>query len=167
MLTDKDYEDIEKELTRAFLEVFDNNLTSLVFYGSYARREARPNSDLDVIVVVSDDLKDRFRVHTMIDKVEELLRPLMERLKGKGYTLMLSPYILTESQAKVFRSLYIDAVFDAKILYDRKDFMESILKKARKILKELGARRVRIGKKWVVVLKSEDYRQGDRVVLKL
>jgi len=167
MLTERDYEDIEKELARAFLEVFDDMLTSLVLYGSYARREAKPNSDLDIIVVVSDDLEDRFKVHTMIDRVEELLKTLIERLKNKGYTPILSPYILTQSQAKVFRSLYIDAVFDAKILYDRNSFMENILKKVRKRLQELGAKRVRIGKKWVVILKPEGYHPGDRVILEL
>ncbi len=167
MLSEKDYEDMEKALIEAFLKVFNDELVSLVLYGSYARREARPDSDVDVIVVVKDRLRDRFKVHSMIDRVEELLRPLMMKFKRKGYAPVLSPYILTEGQAKVFRPLYIDVVFDAKILYDRNDFMKNILEKVRKRLEELGARRVRIGKKWVVVLKPEKYRIGDKILLEL
>ena len=165
MLTEEDYESVERGLVRAFLKAFGGALTSLVLYGSYARREARPDSDLDVIVVVDDQLRDRLKVHSMIDEVEELLRPLMERLRGKGYAPVLSPYILTESQAKRFRPLYLDAAFDAKVLYDKGGFMEKVLRRVRERLRELGARRVRIGKKWVVVLKPGSYRPGDRIVL--
>jgi len=39
------------------------------------------------------------------------------------------------------------------------------LRKVGEKLRELGARRVRIGRKWVVVLKPENYRMGDRIIL--
>ncbi len=42
------------------------------------------------------------------------------------------------------RPLYIDAVFDAKILVDREEFMERVLARVREVLRRLGARRARV-----------------------
>ena len=149
-------------MRRAFLKVFGNYLVSLVLYGSYARGDARPDSDIDLIVVVEDDLSDRLRVHKLIDEVEDLLmRELRDYFRSRGLTPILSPYILTRSQARMFRPLYIDVVFDAIILYDKDGFMSKVFKAVREKLKRLGAVRRRIGRKWVVVLKPHSYRFGE------
>ncbi len=55
-------------------------------------------------------------------------------------------------------------VYDAVILYDSNYFFTRILQKLRDRLKELGAERVRMGKKWYWVLKK-DSRFGETVEL--
>lgn len=57
------------------------------------------------------------------------------------------------------RPLYLDMVEDAVIFFDRDGFFSGILEKLRKRLNELGAERVRLGKRWYWRLKR-DYKFG-------
>jgi len=81
-----------------------------------------------------------------------------------GYYISLSPVLKTPEEAEKFSPLYLDMVYDAVILYDRNYFFTGILQKLRDRLKELGAERVRMGKKWYWVLKK-DSRFGETVEL--
>ena len=54
--------------------------------------------------------------------------------------------------------------YDAIILYDKNQFFTKILQKLKERLKELGAERVRMGKKWYWVLKK-DSKFGDTIEL--
>ena len=53
-------------------------------------------------------------------------------------------------------------VEDAIILYDRGGFFGEVLGRLRRRLEELGARRVRLGRRWYWVLKG-DFRFGEVV----
>ena len=150
---------LEKTLTESFLRVFGDRLVSLVLYGSYARGDFREDSDIDLIIVLSD-IEDRYAVHLELDRVEELLAPILKCFNLHGYSPTLSPIVLSRDQAKITRPLYLDIVFDAKILYDKDDFISSIFERLRRRLEEYGAKRIKIGKKWVTVLKS-NYRFGE------
>ncbi|MEM4970160.1 MAG: nucleotidyltransferase domain-containing protein [Sulfolobales archaeon] len=149
----------ERALVESFLSVFGDRLVSLVLYGSYARGDFRGDSDVDLIVVLNDVI-DRYALHLELDRVEELLAPILRCFKKYGYNPVLSPIVLGIDQARDIRPLYLDAVFDVKILYDRGSFMSNIFERLRRKLEEYGARRVRIGRKWVTVLKNS-YRFGE------
>ncbi len=157
---------VRRYLVSAFLEVFRNELVSLVLYGSYARCEPRPDSDINVLVVLEKLPEDRVQLHVLLDRVEEKLQEMYDRLRELGYTPALSPVVLDRESAARFRPLYIDLVFDAVILYDKGDFMKTVLERVRRKLEALGARRVRIGRRWVVDIKP-DYRFGERIDLSL
>ncbi len=159
------YEIVKRCLTTSFLRVFGNDLVSLVLYGSYARREARPDSDIDVIVVLERVPEDRFELHKLLDNVEDNFWNCLAR-SGVDRRPIISPVVLDRASAGVFRPLYIDAIFDAEILYDKDGFMRSVLERVRKKLAKLGARRERIGKIWYVNLKP-DYRFGEIIDLSL
>ena len=53
---------------------------------------------------------------------------------------------------------------DTVIVYDKDEFFEKILEKLRAKLMELGAERVRVGKKWYWRLKK-NYRFGEVIEL--
>jgi len=53
-------------------------------------------------------------------------------------------------------------VEDAVVLYDKDMFFETILERLRKMLKELGAKRIWVGDKWYWMLKP-DIRFGEVV----
>ncbi len=143
----------------AFRSVFGENLVSIVLFGSYARGDFECDSDVDVFVVV-DEIGDRFELHKKIDLVEEILKPFFDCLKRHGLNPVLSPIVVDKAMASKTRPLYLDMVFDARILYDREDFMKNVLERVRRKLEEHGAERRRIGRKWVTVLKKE-YRFGE------
>ena len=169
MLREEDYLALERCLVQAFTEVFRNLLVSLILYGSYARREARPDSDIDLLVIIEDSLSDRFKAQRMINEVEDRLArsSTFRELRAKGFNPFLSPYILTKNQARVFRPIYIDIAFDAKILYDPHGFARNLLEKVRKALQKVEAKRVKVYRGWVVVLKPKDFKFGDRIVLEI
>jgi uncharacterized protein len=45
---------ILEELKKSLFELYENHLTDLVLYGSYARGEEKEGSDLDVLMVLDD-----------------------------------------------------------------------------------------------------------------
>ncbi|MDT7891927.1 MAG: hypothetical protein RQ952_04205 [Thermoproteota archaeon] len=61
-----------------------------------------------------------------------------------------------------FRPLYIDIVFDAKILYDKDDIMKydkddimkNTIEKVKKRLEELGAKRIKRGSTYYVIINN-------------
>lgn len=59
---------------------------------------------------------------------------------------------MDSESASMFRPLYIDIVFDAKILYDKGDLMKRTFERVKEKLDELGAKRVKFGNSHYVVL---------------
>jgi len=139
---------------------FGDDLVSVVLFGSVARGEARPDSDVDLIIVVRNLPRGRFRRQDLFMEVEKELEPLLEELERRGYYIEFSPILKTPEEASRVVPLYLDLVEDAVLLYDRDDFFRNILENLRRRLEELGAERVRFGKLWYWRLKR-DYRFGE------
>lgn len=66
-----------------------------------------------------------------------------EALKA-GYWPIIQNYPLGVEEAKRFNRIYLDAVIDGIILYDRNDFLAQILHSLRDRLEEMGSIRVRL-----------------------
>jgi len=73
---------------------------------------------------------------------------------------IVSIYDPNPDEAKKLRPLYLDMVSDAIILHDKNDFFRQVLNRLRRRLRELGAKRIRLGKLWYWDLKP-DYRFGE------
>ena len=56
---DENVERILREIKRNLKERYGDGIKKVILYGSYARGEATEESDIDVLVVVSDDLDPR------------------------------------------------------------------------------------------------------------
>jgi hypothetical protein len=145
-------------------EEFKDDLISVVVYGSAARGDNRNDSDVDLLIIMKNLPKDSMlkRIRLFETKVEDKLN--LDEYWKMGYYISLSPVLKTPEEAEKFSPLYLDMVYDAVILYDRNYFFTRILQKLRDRLKELGAERVRMGKKWYWVLKK-DSRFGETVEL--
>jgi len=135
---------------------FKEDLISLVVFGSVARGEARPGSDIDVLVVIRGLPKGRFKRLMAFYEVEEGLEPLLDELQeGYGMRPIVSPILKTPEEAERIVPLYLDMVEDAVIIHDEDGFFEAVLKRLKRRLEELGAKRVRLGKMWYWVLKPD------------
>jgi nucleotidyltransferase len=145
-------------------EEFKDDLISVVVYGSVARGDNRNDSDVDLLIIMKNLPKDSMlkRIRLFETKVEDKLN--LDEYWKMGYYISLSPVLKTPEEAEKFSPLYLDMVYDAVILYDSNYFFTRILQKLRDRLKELGAERVRMGKKWYWVLKK-DSRFGETVEL--
>ena len=154
------YSVVLKALVEKLFERFRDDLISVVFFGSVARGEARKESDLDLLLVIRNLPRSRFRRQDLFMEVEEELEELLRRLEEEGYMVDFSPILKTPEEAMRISPLYLDMVYDAIILFDRDDFFKKVLDRLRKRLEELGARRIRLGKLWYWVLKKK-YRFGE------
>jgi predicted nucleotidyltransferase len=134
------------------LEVYFN-LISVVVFGSVARGEAGKESDVDLLVV-ADNLSDRYERFKLFDKAEEKLESKKKELRKDGYQIFFSPIIKSKEEAEFLTPLYLDLVEDAVILKDEGDFFKKIMERLRRRLRELQAQRVKLGKKWYWILKK-------------
>ncbi len=158
------YATLLNNMLKIMKEEFKDDLISVVVYGSVARGDNRNDSDVDLLIIMENLPKDSMlkRIRLFETKVEDKLN--LDEYWKMGYYISLSPVLKTPEEAEKFSPLYLDMVYDAVILYDRNYFFTRILQKLRDRLKELGAERVRMGKKWYWVLKK-DSRFGETVEL--
>jgi len=158
------YATLLNNMLKIMKEEFKDDLISVVVYGSVARGDNRNDSDVDLLIIMKNLPKDSMlkRIRLFETKVEDKLN--LDEYWKMGYYISLSPVLKTPEEAEKFSPLYLDMVYDAVILYDRNYFFTRILQKLRDRLRELGAERVRMGKKWYWVLKK-DSRFGETVEL--
>jgi len=79
------------DLKKRLVEVYGNNLTEVVLFGSAARGEATDESDIDLLVVLRDipDPGEEF------DKVFKIEREIEERFEDK---VVISLVLATEAE---------------------------------------------------------------------
>jgi predicted nucleotidyltransferase len=156
------YASLLERLLAELRREFGDKLVSMVVFGSVARGDNRRDSDIDLLLVVEGippTVTGRVR---LFEKVEDRLS--IEDLRSKGYDVSFSPVIKTPAEAVRLIPLYLDMVDDAVILYDKDAFFTRVLERLRRRLSELGAERVRVGKKWYWRLKK-DFKWGEVVVI--
>lgn len=144
--------------TRAWAAEVGDRLVALVLFGSVARRQARPTSDID-LVVVAEGLPRR---------LADRRRPLLESWDRARLARGLPPVewnlvVKSPQEAQVHSPLYLDIVEDGLLLLDRQAFFASVLGRMRARMHALGSRRIYLGDgTWYWDLKP-DFRFGEVV----
>ncbi|MBA4379606.1 MAG: hypothetical protein C0393_02785 [Anaerolinea sp.] len=138
-----------EELRVACQKNYGKRLVSLAVFGSVGRGTARPDSDMDVLLVVEGLSLWR------MERVTEF-QPVEDTFSG----VMLSPVLKTPQEIKSGVPLLLDMVEDAVILYDRNAFLQTTLNHLRASLARLGAKRIWRGDVWYWDLKP-DYQYGE------
>lgn len=142
----------------------NENLVSVVLFGSVAREEAGEGSDIDLVVVAREfkPFGSRFDIFNEIEKELRTSKEYRE-LKEKKLGAIISPVPLTPEEIKKNPPILLDLVTDGKILYDTDNFMRDWITNLKKRLEEKGARKIFLGKgKWYWDLKP-DYKLGEVV----
>lgn len=157
-------------LLKAFVDLVQQALgkqvVSVVVYGSVARGTARPNSDVDVLLVLREAPDGYWRrLQPLLPILRELRkRPCWKELEERGLTPFVSVLVLSLEEAKENRYLYLDMIEEAKILVDQGGFFQCKLESLRRRLEELGAKKIRRNGEWYWDLKP-DLKLGDEVIL--
>jgi predicted nucleotidyltransferase len=135
-----------EEVVSAFCQVFKDELVALVLYGFYARGEQKKSSDIDLLIVLKK-IDDRYEVFKKFIQVEKILeQSFYKKLREKGFDPYISPVFLDVENATRFRPLYIDIVFDAKILYDKDNIMKKNIRKSEKKIRRIRCKENQIRK---------------------
>ena len=148
----------------ALRRTLGNDLISVVLYGSVARGEAAPHSDIDLLIV-SDGLPEgRFAKRKVLKQARALMAEQKDALFQSGIWSNFSEIIKTREAAQKRNYLYLDISEDAVILFDKDNFFEKLLTEFRALLKQMGSvRRVYKGHRYWDL--KPDFKAGDTIEL--
>ena len=135
-------------------------LVSAVLFGSVARGDATPYSDIDLFIVIHDLPKGRIARLDTVRSADKRIETRLNGLRALGVYSDVCPILKTSEEASRVRPLYLDFVEDAIILHDRDGFFADILRRLKRRLKELGSVRRQMGNIRYWELKP-DYRPGE------
>lgn len=142
-------------LLLACKDVYGERLVAVVVFGSAGRGTARPDSDIDLLLIAAPLPHGRMRRVREFEAVEKRVTELWS-----GAVPALSPVFKTPEEAGHGSPLFLDMTEDARILFDRESFFARNLDGLRERLAQLGARRIWRGNAWYWDLKP-DYRPGE------
>lgn len=158
------FESLLTDLLAACRDHYGERLVSLVVFGSVARRSQRPDSDIDLMLVV-DDLRDgRIPRVREFDLVEQRLQTQLNRAAADGVHTRLSPVLKSPEELEIGSPLLLDMVEEGRILFDRGNVFSKRLERLKRRLEELGARRIAKGGGYYWQLKP-DVKPGDVIEL--
>ncbi len=142
--------------------VYGARLVSAALFGSVARRTARPDSDVDLLVVVEGLPAGRRARFATFDAVEQEIGPALRQLAAEGITTEVLPVLRSPAELRIATPLMLDLTEDAVLLVDRGGCLAHVLDDLRTRLRRLGARRVFDAEGWYWDLKPT-YRRGEIV----
>src|ERR1051325_10870164 len=142
------FERLLQQTLESVSQHYGERLVRFAVFGSVARCTQRPDSDVDLLLVCEPLPSGRMRRIAEFEAVEGSVAPLLSDLAHQGISTFLSPVIKTPPEVERGAVFYVDFVDDARILYDRNDFLKLFLQRLRRRLNELGARRIRHGSSW-------------------
>lgn len=130
----KEYEKSIDEFVKRCKWKFEEDLISIVLFGSYARGTAKKESDIDVLLVV-DNIGDS--IGERLDKTLDIVMEI-----SKVYGKNVYEHILTPDEVKKHPSILLDLTQDARIVFDKENFFSAEIKKIRDKLENLHAERI-------------------------
>lgn len=158
---------IKDPLKRSFLERFlealkleyGAQLVSAAVFGSSARGEDSPDSDLDLVLILdtSETISQR------CSRASRILTKLMKCWisEDRGWYPRLDAYLLSLEEAAIFRPIYLELYADGIILHDPDGFLSKILSRLGEELSKLGSIRIKLQDgSWAWILKP-DLKFGD------
>ncbi len=136
---------LSMEYTNHLKENLAERLISVVLFGSVARGEAVPVSDIDLLIVVENPPSGRRARLELLAEADKRLEPKLKELEKLGIYTDFTPIIKSRDEALNFSPLYLDMVEDALILHDQDDFFGQVLTKLKDRLSLLKAKRLKQG----------------------
>lgn len=130
---------VEEKIVTALKNRFKERLISVSIFGSVARREHSSRSDIDIFCIIEDlpskPYKRKMVLNETISSQIELPFTILAKTEEE---------FLTQ-----FPPLYLDLGLDAKIIFDRDDFLRDSLEKIREIINQAKLVRVKEGRDYL------------------
>ena len=140
-----------------------DDLVAIALFGSVARGQARPDSDLDLYVVTRLPILGDPRLRATWERIDA--SPEYQTLVAAGYRPTPSPVLHTVDELRCHSWILLDITHHGIVLYDPVGVLERELNAVRRRMAELGSRRVELADgSWYWDLKP-DWRPGEVVDL--
>ncbi len=158
------FQKITAALLPACLTVYGDRLKSVALFGSVGRGTMRPDSDIDVLLVV-DGLPNGPRNRLLeFEGVENALDPLLAEARRAGVHTDVCPIFKTPDELLQGSLLFLDLTDQAVILHDQAGLLRTYLDDLTRRLRAMGARRIYKDGSYYWLLKP-DFRPGDHIEL--
>jgi predicted nucleotidyltransferase len=148
------------EVTQRVRHHYGARLVSLVVFGSIGRGTARPDSDVDLLIVAENLPDGRMARVDEFTPVEQALAATLADGRRFGFINECSPVFKTPEEVLAGSPLLLDMVEDARVLVDRDAFFHAAIDRLKERLARQGTRRIWRGNAWLWDLKP-DYQPGD------
>lgn len=158
-------DDLFSVVRAAAIGCYGERLRSLAIFGSWARGEATPASDLDLLVIAEPLPPSRMKRVREFRPVTDATRTVRSRVwSHEGPEIELSPVFKTPAELAAGSPLYLDMTLWRVVLVDRDGLLESFLAGLRERMQALGTRRLAFkgGAFWDY---KPDFRPGEVVEL--
>ena len=120
---------------------FDDNLVAVALFGSVARGEAKPRSDLDFLVILTDKTRDRDRLCRVYQCIHRIVTA---DGVSRDVTVLESDEDFIVSNDTEVTPLILNIAADAIILHDPKHKLSSFIDKVKKIIDLAGLERYKV-----------------------
>jgi len=162
--------DIYKEFLEVLLETLkgraNDGLLSVVLYGSVARGKAKPESDIDLLILYN---KEKIDLNKIFPKIIIEARETKEykELFEKGIYAEVSPYIVTVEELRENPLILLDIMDEGIILYEKGKCFRELMNKFKEKLEELGSRKVYLEDGSYYWELKPDWKPGEEVEIKI
>ena len=137
---------LASEYSKSISACLGDRLVSVVLFGSVARGEASPNSDIDLLIVARDLPRGQLSRKRQLAAADDRIEGHLTALAEEGVNAVFTRILKTPEEAVRVVPLYLDLVEDAVLLLDRDDFFKTVLSRLETRLRDLGARRLSSGR---------------------
>ena len=138
------YRKVLRRFCELLLRRYGERLKGVLLFGSVARGDWDESSDMDLLIVLDGLDGGRRGELREVLKLESELRGTREHAEAmaKGFLPSIEVYPLAADDAKHFRRLYLDALTEGIVLFERDGFLHRLIEAFKRRLKELGSRRI-------------------------
>jgi predicted nucleotidyltransferase len=134
------YKSLLEKMTIMFKRHYQDDLVCCALFGSVARGEARPESDIDILIILAKGLSDPMQ--KFLNFLEEFRQDEeYQQLRHKGFFPEPYPIILTQKELEVDPLILLDIFDHGIILWDKGGYLKEKLRKLKEKLDLLGAQR--------------------------
>jgi hypothetical protein len=154
---------LANRVVREYRAALGADLVAIALFGSVARGEARPDSDLDLYVVTRLPVLGDPRLRPTWGRIDA--SPEYQALVAAGYRPAPSPLLHTVEDLRRHSWILLDITHHGIVLYDPASVLGRELNAVRRRMAELGSRRIELADgSWYWDLKP-DWRPGEVVDL--
>ncbi len=136
------YRPLLERLLALLQEQMGDRLLALALYGSIARGQGKPTSDIDLLIVVRGDRLEMEKYYSAAEEALEEMPEYKAFVQQKIWPA-ISPSVIDEDYLRRETPwLFLEIQDHGIILYDREGFLAWKLEQVRRRMRELGSKKV-------------------------
>ncbi len=148
----------EKILEKLKQEVLLNypDLVSLILFGSVARNNHRPDSDIDILLISENLPNGRGkRIDFFSKTIEKNLEEILVQISSTPLTIEINPILKTPNEVLQGGYIYLDMVEESKLLIDKENFFKDFLCRLKIKMENWGSKKVQFKNSYYWILKPD------------